>query len=440
MSGDGTFPDDPPTAPPDPDADASSVATLDPPAPRPDRASVRDRRSLPKSKLRAVDALAVGTVGLRSRRARTVLTALGIAIGIAAMVAVLGISASSRADLLARLDRLGTNVLEVQPGQSFFGEDAPLSPDAGAMVRRIGPVENAAGLASVEATVRRTDKIPSGETGGITVRAAETTLVDTLGATLHDGRFLDEASAQFPTVVLGSGAADKLGIHSLDGNPAVWIAGEWFTVIGILDPVELAPGLDQSVFVGFPYAIAELGIDGSPSTVYARTETAKVDAVRAVLPATVSPDAPNEVKVVRPSDAIEARAATDDTFTALLLGLGGVALLVGGVGIANVMVISVLERRNEIGVRRAIGATRSHIVVQFLIEAILLAGLGGAAGILLGAVVTVFYAGNRGWMVSVPAAALAGGIGVALVIGGLAGLYPALRAARLAPAEAVRPV
>ena len=440
---DRTFPpgDGPPTPAPEPELASGSVATLDPPSPSSDpRPSARDGRSLPKSRLRFVDALAVGTVGLRSRRARTVLTALGIAIGIAAMVAVLGISASSRADLLARLDRLGTNVLEVQPGQSFFGEDAPLSADAGAMVRRIGPVQNAAALASIEATVRRTDKIPSGETGGITVRAAETTLADTLGATLRDGRFLDDASSQFPTVVLGSGAADKLGIDSLDGNPAVWIAGEWFTVIGILDPVELAPGLDQSVFVGFPYAVAELGIDGSPSTVYARTDPAKVDAVRAVLPATVSPDAPNEVKVVRPSDAIEARAATDDTFTALLLGLGGVALLVGGVGIANVMVISVLERRNEIGVRRAIGATRRHIVVQFLIEAILLAGLGGAAGIVIGAGVTWLYAGNRGWTVSVPAQALAGGIAVALVIGGLAGLYPALRAARLAPAEAVRPV
>jgi putative ABC transport system permease protein len=421
----GPFPtaDGPPTPVPDREAEPGpgSVATLDPPAATDRPPSARDRRSLTKSRLRVVDALGVGTVGLRSRRARTVLTALGIAIGIAAMVAVLGISASSRADLLARLDRLGTNVLEVQPGQSFFGEDAPLSPDAGAMVRRIGPVQNAAALAGVEATVRRTDRIPAGETGGITVRAAETTLADTLGATLHDGRFLDDATAQYPTVVLGSGAAGKLGIDSLDGDPAVFLAGEWFTVIGILDPVELAPGLDQSVFVGFPYAVAELGIDGSPSTVYARTDPAKVDSVRAVLPATVSPDAPNEVKVVRPSDALEARAATDDTFTALLLGLGGVALLVGGVGIANVMVISVLERRNEIGVRRAIGATRGHIVVQFLIEAILLAGLGGAAGIVLGALVTVFYAGNRGWMVSVPAAALGGGLGVGQVLGGQAG-------------------
>lgn len=444
MSADDRFPPGgPPTPPPegDPPLATGSVATLDPPSDRVRTApGARDHRSLPKSRLRVVDALAVGTVGLRSRPARTVLTALGIAIGIAAMVAVLGISASSRADLLARLDRLGTNVLEVQPGQSFFGEDAPLSPDAGAMVRRIGPVENAAGLAGVDATVRRTDQVPSGETGGISVRAAETTLADTLGATLAAGRFLDDATAQFPTVVLGRGAADKLGIDSLDGDPTVFIAGERFTVIGILDAVELAPGLDQSVFVGFPYAVAELGIDGSPSTVYARTDPLKVDSVRAVLPATVSPDAPNEVKVVRPSDALEARAATDDTFTALLLGLGGVALLVGGVGIANVMVISVLERRNEIGVRRAIGATRRHIVVQFLIEAVLLAGLGGAAGIVLGTLVTVLYAGNRGWMVSVPAGALAGGIGVALVIGGLAGLYPALRAARLAPAEAVRPV
>jgi putative ABC transport system permease protein len=391
------------------------------------------------SRLRPGDAFAVGAVGLQTRRGRTLLTALGIAIGIAALVAVLGISASSRADLLAQLDRLGTNLLEVQPGQSFLGDDSKLPDDAPAMARRIGPVDSAAAIASVSSTVRRTDYIDEYETGGISVVAAEPQLATTLGATMRSGAFLNRASARYPAVVLGADAARVLGIDSVAGSPRVYVGGRWFTVVGILEPLELTPSLDRATIMGFPVAEEEFGIDGSASTLYVRTEPDQVDGVRAVLPASTNPQAPNEVQVTRPSDALEARAATDDALTALLLGLGGVALLVGGVGIANVMVISVLERRTEIGVRRALGATKRHIRVQFLVEALLLAAAGGIAGVALGAAVTGVYASLRGWTLAVPLAALAGGVGAALAIGAVAGLYPAARAARLAPAEAVRP-
>jgi putative ABC transport system permease protein len=393
----------------------------------------------PSSRLRPGDAFTLGAVGLRTRRGRTLLTALGIAIGIAALVAVLGISASSRTDLLARLDRLGTNLLEVQPGQSFLGDESKLPDDAPAMARRIGPVESAAAVASVSATVRRTDYIDEFETGGISVVAAEPQLASTLGATLHGGTFLNHASARYPAVVLGAEAARVLGIDGVAGSPRVFVSGRWFTVVGILDPLELTPSLDRAAIVGFPVAKEEFGIDGSASTLYVRTDPDRVESVRDVLPATANPQAPNEVQVTRPSDALEARAATDDALTALLLGLGGVALLVGGVGIANVMVISVLERRTEIGVRRALGATKRHIRLQFLVEALLLAAAGGLAGVALGAAVTGVYAALRGWTLAIPFAALAGGVGAALAIGAVAGLYPAARAARLAPAEAVRP-
>ena len=389
-------------------------------------------------RLRPRDVLAVGAVGLRTRRTRAALTALGIAIGIAAMVAVLGISASSRADLLAELDRLGTNLLEVTPGQSFLGENAALPTDAPAMVRRIGPVESAAATANVSASVRRTDLVSPLETGGISVKAVEPELATTLDARLRSGTFLNRATARYPTVVLGADAARSLGIRDVRRSPQVYLDGQWFTVVGILDPLPLAPGIDRSALIGFPVAERLFGIDGTASSLFVRTDPDQVDAVRAVLPATANPAAPNEVNVQRPSDALAARAATDDALTALLVALGGVALLVGGIGIANVMVISVLERRREIGVRRALGASRRHIRVQFVVEAVLLAAIGGIAGVLFGAVVTAGYAAARDWTVSVPAGALAGGLAVALVVGGLAGLYPAGRAARLTPAEAVR--
>ena len=165
-----------------------------------------------------------------------------------------------------------------------------------------------------------------------------------------------------------------------------------------------------------------------------------IDDVASVLPGTVSPEFPEEVQVSRPSDALEARAAVNDAFTALFVGLGAVALLVGGVGIANVMVISVLERRSEIGLRRALGATRRHIWSQFLTESVVLGALGGLAGVLLGVLVTVGYASTRGWEAAVPPYALVGGFAAAVLIGAVAGLYPALRAARLTPTEALRTV
>jgi putative ABC transport system permease protein len=391
-----------------------------------------------RSRLRWRDVLGVGSLGLRARRGRATLTALGIAVGIAAMVAVVGISASSRADVLAELDRLGTNLLQVEAGQSPFGDAAELPTTAPGMIRRITPVESAAATRGVSANVRRNDLVDESITGGISVVATEPELLATLGGTMAEGVFLDAATEQYPTVVLGSEAAVRLGITSLDGDPLVWLGDRWFRVIGILDPVPLAADIDRSALIGYPIAQELFGIDDAPNTVRVRTDPDAVEAVRNVLAATANPEAPSEVNVTRPSDALQAKAAVDDALTALLLGLGGVALLVGGIGIANVLVISVLERRSEIGIRRALGATRRHIGLQFVVEAVLLAVMGGVVGVGLGSLVTAVYATSRDWTVAVPAGALGGGVGVALAVGALAGLYPAFRAARLAPADAVR--
>jgi putative ABC transport system permease protein len=391
---------------------------------------------LAASKLLPVDVLRVGGTGLRTRRLRAALSALGIAIGIAAMVAVLGVSESSKSDLIATLDRLGTNLLRAAPGQTIFGEDAELPEKAGSMIGRIGPVESVAAVEAVDATVRRTSYIDEEETGGISVMAADTDLLTTLGATVRRGVYLDAATARYPAVVLGSKAAERLGIDR--PGVKVWLGEQWFTVVGILDPVELAPDLDSAALIGLPIAKELFDAEGSASTIYVRADPDDLDDVRSVLGATANPEHPEEVDVSRPSDALEARAAAKTAFTSLFLGLGAVALLVGGVGIANVMVISVLERRSEIGLRRALGATKGHIRLQFLTESLILAGLGGAAGVALGVLITGVLAANRGWETVVPWYVPVGGIVAALAIGAVAGIYPAMRAARLAPTEALR--
>ena len=392
-----------------------------------------------RSRLRFFDLIATGLLGLTTRVGRTVLTAGGIAIGIASMVSVMGISSSSRADVLSELDRLGTNLLAVQAGSSLFGDNVVLPDNASDRIRRVPATQNAASMTSVQAEVVRSDVMPSGRNGGMQVSATEPELLDTLAGTLSSGRFLDEVDRDLPTVVLGSDAAAYFGIRTVDGRPTVLIGEHRFAVVGVLDSLTLYPDIDRMALISYGVADNLFATTQAPSTVYLRADPDHVDAVRDVLARTVDPSSPNSVSVTRPSESLSAKAEVNKNLTNMLLGLGAVALVVGGVGIANVMVISVLERRNEIGVRRALGATRRHIAAQFVVESATLAAIGGAVGVALGAAVTIGYARRQDWTIDVPLEALGLGVAAALVIGALAGLYPAIRAARLDPAEAVRP-
>jgi putative ABC transport system permease protein len=383
----------------------------------------------------------VGTVGLRARPLRAALSALGVAIGIAAIVAVLGITRSSQAELLAQIDLLGTNLLTVVNGQSIEGAEAQLPTSASAMLGQIDGVRHVAPTAQLErVNVYRSDKVPRFATGALAVRTCDPALLATLDGRVRHGAFLNSASARYPATVLGYQAAKTLGIAALSRPARVWLGDHWFAVVGILDPLPLAPEIDRSALVGSPVATRLLSYDGHPSRIYLRTDTDATAAVAGLLALTADPVHPEQVRASRPSDALAARIAAKTATTGLFLGLGAVALLVGGIGIANVMVIGVLERRGEIGLRRALGAARRHVAAQFLVESLLLAALGGGAGLAAGGAITMVVARRQQWPVQVPALAVWGGLAAALAIGVVAGLYPALRAARLAPTEALRSV
>jgi putative ABC transport system permease protein len=392
------------------------------------------------ARLTVADLARVASVGLRTRRLRAALSALGIAIGVAAIVAVLGLSSSSQAGLLAEIDRLGTNLLTVTNGQTLLGETAKLPLRAPAMIGRIGPVTSVQETGTIDASVYRSPYIPAVNTNAITVQAASLELPATVGTRVAEGRYLNAATAQLPVAVLGADAAARLGIDRVRPGMRIWLGGQWFYVAGILAPAVLAPEIDSSVLVGFAAAARYLGFDGHPTTVYVRSQTSQVAAVQSVLAYTANPESPNEVNVSQPSAALTARAAAQSALNSLFLGLGAVSLLVGAVGVGNIMLIGVLERRSEIGLRRSLGATRGQIRTQFLSEAIMLALLGGVIGVLAGAVATAAYAAVKGWTVVIPTVAWAGGLGAAIAIGALAGLLPALRAARLSPTEALRTV
>lgn len=395
---------------------------------------MRRRRTHDRSKLRIADLLGTSMLGLRSRPGRTALTALGIAIGIASMVSVMGISASSKAALLAEIDAFGTNLLQVQAVSGGLN-DEPLPTEAPVMLGRIPTVTASAGVIRTESPVGR--NVHDTNVVGIEAVASGPQLVDTLQITLAAGRYFDDATGTLPVVVIGDVAAERLGIGSLTGGPVISVGGLPFSVIGIMDPVAHHPEIDRSAIVGVDAAASLLGIKPFPSVVHLRVVPEQIAATRPLLPFTANPSSPSKVEVSRPSDLLEARAKVDANLQNLLLALGGVALLVGGIGIANVMVISVLERRGEIGLRRAIGASRGHVRAQFVLEAGVLSGLGGALGVLAGMGITTVYARRQGWVVDLPPEALVGGFVAAVLIGVLAGLYPASKAARLDPAIAV---
>jgi putative ABC transport system permease protein len=391
-----------------------------------------------RRRLQLSDLTRLSTVGLRTRKLRAGLSALGIAIGVAAIVAVLGLSASSQAGLLNEIDQLGTNLLTVGDGQTLTGTPAELPTTAPGMIGRIRGVQQVQATGAIGgANAYRNPYVPSIDTNALTVQAASLDLLPVVATTVATGHYLNAATAKEPVAVLGAAAAQRLGIDRVFPGERIWVGGKWLYVAGILRPAVLASAIDSSVMVGYPAAEKYLGFDGHASTVYLRAENDQVTAVDDLLAATANPENPNQVNVSQPSSALIAQADAKSALNGLFLGLGAVALLVGAVGVANIMIISVLERRSEIGLRRALGATRSHIRTQFISEAVLLGVLGGVVGVAVGAASTAVYAYAKHWAVVIPAEAWVGGIGASLIIGAAAGLLPAVRAAHLSPTQAL---
>jgi putative ABC transport system permease protein len=391
------------------------------------------------ARLRPGDLGALASTGLRTRKLRAALSALGISIGVAAIVAVLGLARSSQAGLLAEISKLGTNLLTATNGQSYAGtaELPKAAPGMVAQLPGVTAVQYTGALTSVNAY--HSPHIPAIDTNALSVDASSTGLPAVVGTSVAQGTYLNAATENEPVAVLGYQAAQRLGIDRVWPGEKIWIGGMWFYLAGLLNPAPLAPQVDSSVLIGFPAAEKYLGFDGHPSELYVQTQggqsvTSRVDSL---LGYQANPEDPTGVSVSQPSSALTAQADAAGAFDTLFLGLGAVALLVGAVGVANIMIISVLERRQEIGLRRALGATRGHVRIQFLSEAILLSLTGGIAGVAIGVVSTAVYAHAKGWAIVIPPEAWAGGLAAALAIGAVAGLLPAIRAARLSPTQAL---
>ena len=390
------------------------------------------------NKLKTRDLFFVALYGVKARRGRAAMTSIGIGIGIAAIVAVTGISSSGKADLLATPESFGTNLIKASPQAGFFGSQESLPEGVVGMVERIGPVEEVTSTSRANLLVRRTNFISEYEGGGISTVVTSNELLEVIGGNLSEGRFIEGDLSDVPVTVLGAVSAERLGIKSIYPPAKILIDDQWFGVIGILEELTIHPDLDRSVFIGYGVAKTLFDIDSEPTTLYLRANPDYVEDVVDVLAPSMNPENPDQVEVSRPSDALEAQQAAEAAFTNLLLGLGSVALLVGGVAIANVMVMSVLERRMEIGVRRSLGATRKEIRSQFLLESTILSGIGGVVGVLLGVGITFGYTNYTNIVFSIPFWQIFGAVVLALVIGAISGMYPAIKASKIQPAEAVR--
>lgn len=387
------------------------------------------------------DLLSIAFGGIRARKVRTLLIMLGPVVGVAAMVGAVGLTESAKGDLKARLAELGTNLITAEAGSSFGRQNPTLPKSAVRRVKAIESVERASAVAEVQGVVT----LPSrgGEsyyqTFPVPVLASDDKLPEVLEVPVRSGRWLEQSDVANKTraVVLGGGLADEYGV--LPGEiRTVTLNGIDYGVVGVLDRVPLEPNLDNAAFITQWAAKHDFDTDGAPTKMYVRTRPGTTEVTSNAIPTAVSLGSSDSVTTKIPSDALEASARADKTLQQTALFAGLLALAVGGLGIANVMSISVIQRSSEIGIRRALGSTRALIALQFLLEALFVGVLGGLVGAVIGVGIVYLVSAIAGWVVVIDYAKMPIWIGLAVFVAAIAGLYPSVKAARMEPLETLR--
>jgi macrolide transport system ATP-binding/permease protein len=436
---DGRLSAEPPAAESEPAAGEAGVArpTLSKPA----------KRRVSASGITARDLVSETMAGMLARPIRMALTVLGIVIGMSALVATIGLTRTAGNRIISQFDQLAATELFIsaRPGVVTGTIDPRAIPwDAPERLARLNGVVAAGLLSDVnvhDALVTASQVVdPVNETAlRLAVRAASPDLFPAVRAKLASGRFLDggHSSRADCVAILGPDAARRLGINGVERLPAIFIGDQLCLVMGILRDVVRRPELLGSVIIPEGTAREHFGLFG-PGLVVVETKIGAAGLIATQARAALRPDDPRALRVQLPQEPRRVRDDVQTDLNVMFLLLGGLSLIVGALGIANITLVGVMERTAEIGLRRAIGATRRHIAKQFLFESASMGIVGGLLGSSVGVLIVVGVSAYQVWTpVLDPLAPLLAPV-VGGAIGLLSGVYPASRAARLEPAEAFR--
>jgi putative ABC transport system permease protein len=391
---------------------------------------------------RVRELIGVALTGLFARKVRTALLLLGPTIGVAAIIAAVGLTDSAKGDLKRKVDELGTNLIEASASSSFGSQNPTLPADAVDRAFTVRTVQSVSAVVELSNIIvlpyaEATEKY---ETVPVPVLASDAELPAVLQVPLVSGRWLNgfDEHEGARTAVIGLGLAREFDV--LPGEVrAIELDGKEYAVVGVLDLVELEPAFDNAVFIPFSTADTDFVADDIlPNKLYVRARPGTEDATSEALKTAVNLGGPDEVKTELKSEALQLAAQSDRQLQLIVVSMGLLAIIVGGIGIANVMSISVIQRSSEIGIRRALGHTRSTIALQFIFEAIVVGVLGGVLGVPVGVAAIGVGVAIAGWVFTLQPMLVPGGVLLAVVISVFAGLYPAVRAARLEPLETLR--